>query len=180
MSKYVYLSHVRLQLILTPFSLQSQYEYGSRAGVWRILRIFKQRAMKFTGYVVGQASLKNKAAIQAMVRDGHEVASHGWRWINYQRLPEQTHREHIRKCVEALKESAGYAPVGWYAGRVTEQSRKWLVEEYIKMGLPLTWDADTYSDDLPYWEKFDVNGEDVWSLSLPYSWANNDGKFVLR
>ena len=124
-------------------NVETQYEYGSRSGVWRVMRIFRERGMKFTGYIVAQAGAKNPAAIKAMVRDGHEIASHHYRWINYGRLPEETHRDHIRKVISTLKEVAGYPPVGWYSGRITDQSRGWLVDEFIKAGLPLSWDSDT-------------------------------------
>ncbi|KAI9019684.1 hypothetical protein DFJ74DRAFT_134342 [Hyaloraphidium curvatum] len=160
-------------------NVETQYEYGSRAGVWRLLRLFKSRGMKFCGYIVARAAERNPEAIKAMVRDGHEVASHHYRWINYQRLPEAVHREHIRKVVETLRSIAGYAPIGWYAGRITPESRRWLVEEYEKMGLPLAWDSDFYNDDLPFYEKFSLPSGDRWSLIIPYSWSNNDAKFVL-
>ena len=93
------------------------YEYGSRAGFWRILRLFDERRMKFTSWAVGRALELNPAAGKAMADAGHEVASHGWRWINYKDFTLEQELDHMKQTVKATIESAGKPPVGWYTGR---------------------------------------------------------------
>ncbi|KAJ2996940.1 chitin deacetylase cda1 [Globomyces sp. JEL0801] len=130
-------------------NMETQYEYGSRVGVWRILRAFKKHSYPFTCYAVGRAVEKNPEAIKAMVEAGHEIASHNYRWIDYQTLDESTEREHIRATIKAIKDASGKPPVGWYTGRISTESRRIVWEEFKSLGLPLLYDCDAYNDDLP-------------------------------
>src|SRR5258706_4750151 len=150
-------------------SMESLYEYGSRAGLWRLLRLFEQRRLPLTVFAVGMAVARNPEAIAAMVALGHEIASHGWRWINYHGVDENTEREHVRLAVEAIRRVAGAAPLGWYTGRTSENTRR-LVAEHGGF----LYDADSYSDDLPYWEM--VGDKPV--LIVPYALDTNDMRFA--
>ena len=150
-------------------SMESLYEYGSRAGLWRLLRLFEQRKLPLTVFAVGMAVARNPEALAAMAALGHEIASHGWRWINYHGVEENTEREHVRLAVEAIRRVAGAAPVGWYTGRTSENTRR-LVAEHGGF----LYDADSYSDDLPYWEV--VGGKPV--LIVPYALDTNDMRFA--
>ena len=127
-------------------SIEQLYEYGSRVGVWRILRLFEKNQIPLTIYAVAMAAERHPQAIKAMVDAGHEIASHGYRWINYQYVQEETEREHIRKAVEILTQISGSRPLGWYTGRTSPNTRR-LVAEYGGF----LYDADDYNDDLPYW-----------------------------
>ncbi len=150
-------------------SMESLYEYGSRAGLWRLLRLFEQRRLPLTVFAVGMAVARNPEAIAAMVALGHEIASHGWRWINYHGVDENTEREHVRLAVEAIRRVSGAAPLGWYTGRTSENTRR-LVAEHGGF----LYDADSYSDDLPYWEM--VGHKPV--LIVPYALDTNDMRFA--
>ena len=150
-------------------SMESLYEYGSRAGMWRLLRLFEQRKMPLTVFAVGMAVARNPEAIQAMVELGHEIASHGWRWINYHGVDENIEREHIGLAVEAIRRVTGTAPLGWYTGRTSENTRR-LVAEHGGF----LYDADSYSDDLPYWELVG----DKPQLIVPYTLDTNDMRFA--
>jgi putative urate catabolism protein len=150
-------------------SMESLYEYGSRVGVWRILNLFERYEMPLTIFAVAMAAERNPAVIQAMVDAGHEVASHGLRWIDYQRVDEETEREHIRCSLKILAEVAGSRPLGWYTGRTSPNTRRLVVEEG-----GLLYDADDYSDDLPHWEN--VAGRP--HLVVPYTLDANDMRFA--
>ena len=150
-------------------SMESLYEYGSRAGLWRVLRLFEQRGLPLTVFAVGMAAVRHPDAVAAMAELGHEIASHGWRWINYYGVDESTEREHIRLAVEAIRRVAGTAPLGWYTGRTSENTRR-LVAEHGGF----LYDADSYSDDLPFWET--VGGKPV--LIVPYALDTNDMRFA--
>lgn len=115
------------------------------------------------------AVARNPEALAAMAALGHEIASHGWRWINYHGVDEGTEREHVRLAVEAIRRVAGVAPLGWYTGRTSENTRR-LVAEHGGF----LYDADSYSDDLPYWE---VAGEKP-VLIVPYALDTNDMRFA--
>lgn len=160
--------------------METQYEYGSRCGVWRILRIFQKYARKFTCYAVGKAVEVNPGAILAMVKDGHEIASHNHRWIDYAIVDEDTERQHVRDCIDAIKKaSGGIVPVGWYTGRVGVHSRRIVWDEYKKYtGKSLLYECDAYNDDLPYW--VDMKEEDEEGLLvIPYTLDQNDMKFCV-
>ena len=151
-------------------STETMYEYGSRAGFWRILRLFAQRNIHLTSWAVGRALELNPAAGKAMADAGHEVASHGWRWINYKDMPEAEEREHMRLAIRAIEQSAGKPPVGWYTGRLSENTLRLVVENGSFL-----YSSDAYSDDLPYW--VGVSGKP--HLILPYTLENNDMKFAV-
>ncbi|MGB7756973.1 MAG: allantoinase PuuE [Salinisphaera sp.] len=150
-------------------SMEWLYEYGSRAGFWRLLRLFQERDLTATVFAVGMAIERNPEAARAMVDAGFEIASHGWRWIDYQYVDEDTERDHIVRAVEAIERVTGQRPVGWYTGRCGPNTRR-LVAEHGGF----LYDADSYADDLPYWES--VAGEP--QLIVPYTLDTNDMRFV--
>ena len=152
-------------------SMESLYEYGSRAGAWRLLRLFQGRGLPLTVFAVGMAAARNPDVIAAMAEQGHEIASHGWRWINYHGVDEETERAHMRLAVQALQEITGSAPLGWYTGRTSENTRRLVVEHG-----GFLYDADSYSDDLPYWETVEGKAH----LVVPYTLDTNDMRFATQ
>ncbi len=149
------------------FNMESLYEYGSRVGVWRLLRLFRERGIPITVFAVAMAAARNPEAIQTAFEDGHEIASHSYRWIDYQWMTEDQEREHVRKTVNILQAVTGERPVGWYSGKPSPFSRKLAVEGGF------LYDSDSYADDLPYW----VNVEGNPHLVVPYALDANDMKF---
>ena len=129
-------------------NMETQYEYGSRVGVWRILRLFARFDYKFTCYAVGTAVELNPEPIKAMCNAGHEIASHNHKWIDFDVLDEETEIKHIHSAIDAIKNVTGSAPGGWYTGRISENSRRLVWQEYKKLGLKLSYDCDAYNDDL--------------------------------
>lgn len=125
-------------------SMESLYEYGSRAGVWRLLKLFKRRNVPLTVFAVAMAAQRNPEVIRAMVADGHEICSHGYRWIDYQYMDEAQEREHMLEAIRILTELTGQRPVGWYTGRTGPNTRRLVMEEG-----GFLYDSDTYDDDLP-------------------------------
>jgi chitin deacetylase len=150
-------------------SVESVYEYGSRAGFWRLMRIFNSRDLKFTSWAVGMAVARHPEAARAMHESGHEVASHGWRWFDYFKMPIAEERKHMRLAIDAIREACGQRPLGWYTGRLSANTRKLVVEEG-----GFLYDSDSYADDLPYWTLVD----DTPQLVIPYTLDNNDMKFA--
>ncbi|MGU9957511.1 MAG: allantoinase PuuE [Arenicellales bacterium WSBS_2016_MAG_OTU3] len=150
-------------------SMESIYEYGSRAGVWRVLTLFKQFEIPLTIFAVGMAVERNPKVIEAMVEAGHEICSHGYRWIDYQYAPEELEREHMAKAIDAIKRVTGERPLGWYTGRTSPNTRKLVVEES-----GFLYDADDYSDDLPFWDA--EHGKP--QLIVPYTLDTNDMRFA--
>ena len=150
-------------------NMESLYEYGSRAGLWRVLRLFRERKLPLTIFAVAMALERNPEAAAAFVEDGHEVASHGWRWINYHGMPEVEERAHIARAVETIQRMTGERPLGWYTGRTSENTRR-LVAEHGGF----LYDSDSYADDLPYWEE--VGGQP--QLIVPYTLDTNDMRFA--
>ena len=150
-------------------SMESLYEYGSRAGVWRVLRLFRDRGLPLTIFAVGLALERNREAAAAFVEDGHEIASHGWRWIDYHGVSEDEERDHIARAVESIRQISGTRPFGWYTGRTSGNTRR-LVAEHGGF----LYDADSYADDLPYWEE--VAGRP--QLIVPYALDTNDMRFA--
>ncbi|MGF1481904.1 MAG: allantoinase PuuE [Cyanophyceae cyanobacterium] len=150
-------------------NVESVYEYGSRAGFWRLHRLFTQRQIPVTVYAVAMALERNPAAAEAMVAAGWEVASHGYRWIDYQYVGEETEREHIYKAIEIHTQVTGSRPLGFYQGRVSPNTRRLVVEAG-----GFLYDADSYADDLPYW----VADYSRPHLVIPYTLDNNDMRFV--
>ena len=149
-------------------SMESIYEYGSRAGVWRILDLFKSYGFPLTTFTVAMAAERTPQIIERVLRDGHEVASHGLRWINYHGVPEELEREHLEEAVEILTRICGARPLGWYTGRTSENTRR-LVSEYGGF----LYDADDYSDDLPFW-----SNQQPGQLIVPYTLDANDMRFT--
>jgi allantoinase len=150
-------------------SMESIYEYGARAGVWRLLDLFKSRGVPLTVFAVAMAADRHPAVIERCLADGHEIASHGYRWINYHGVPVETEREHMAQAMEILTRICGSRPLGWYTGRTSESTRK-LVADYGGF----LYDADDYSDDLPFWSKL-VDGP---HLIVPYTLDANDMRFA--
>ena len=150
-------------------SMESIYEYGSRAGVWRLLRIFKEYQVPVTIFAVGMAVERNPAVIEAMVDAGHEICSHGYRWIDYQYVTEDQEREHIGLAIAAIENVTGRRPLGWYTGRTSPNTRRLVVEEG-----GFLYDADDYSDDLPFWD----HQHGTPHLVIPYTLDVNDMRFA--
>jgi allantoinase len=150
-------------------SMESIYEYGSRAGVWRILDLFSERQIPLTVFAVAMAAERNPAVIERALKDGHEIASHGLRWINYHGLPEVTEREHMEQAMDILTRISGKAPVGWYTGRTSDNTRRLVVEHG-----GFLYDADDYSDDLPFWSRVTEKPH----LVVPYTLDTNDMRFA--
>jgi putative urate catabolism protein len=149
---------------------EDTFEYGSRAGAWRILRLFNDRSLKMTVYGVGMALERNPEIGQAFAEGGHETASHGYRWIDYDDMSEEDEREDIKKSIAAIEKTTGKRPVGNYTGRYSPNTRRLIVEEG-----GFLYDSDAYNDDLPYW----VVVEDQPHLVIPYDLCNNDFKFAM-
>jgi putative urate catabolism protein len=150
-------------------SMEWLYEYGSRAGFWRLRRLFDERGLTATVFAVGMALERNPEAAHAMVESGFEIASHGWRWIDYQYVDEATEREHIGLAVAAIQRATGQRPLGWYTGRCSPNTRRLVAE----CG-GFLYDADSYADDLPYWELAAGKPQ----LIVPYTLDTNDMRFV--
>ena len=127
-------------------SMEQIYEYGSRAGVWRLLRLFARYDVPVTVFGVAMAMARHPAVVEAFLEAGHEIASHGWRWINYQEVPETVEREHMARAIEIHTRLTGERPLGWYTGRTSPNTRRLAAEEG-----GFLYDADDYSDDLPFW-----------------------------
>ena len=155
-------------------SMESVYEYGSRVGVWRILREFERRGLPLTVFGVAMALERNPEATAAFVELGHEIACHGWRWIHYQNADEATEREHLRQGVEIIRRLTGRAPEGWYTGRDSPNTRRLVVEHG-----GFVYDADYYGDDLPFWTDVAVaDGTTRAHLIVPYTLDTNDMRFA--
>ena len=150
-------------------SVEGMYEYGSRAGVWRILELFQARNLPLTAFAVGQALERNPEIGRALSHAGHEVAGHGYRWIDYHDMPEAEERQHIALTIAAIEQICGQRPVGWYTGRISPNTRRLLREEG---GFLYT--SDAYNDDLPYWLPTSPP-----QLVIPYTLVNNDARYLL-
>jgi len=150
-------------------SVEGMYEYGSRAGVWRILQLFGERKLPLTAFAVGRALELSPEIGRALAADGHEVAGHGYRWLDYRDIPEDEERRHIQLTLEIIERICGKRPVGWYTGRVSRNTRRLLREE-----AGLLYSSDAYNDDLPYW----LAGSPP-QLVIPYTLVNNDMRYLL-
>ena len=150
-------------------SMESIYEYGSRVGIWRLLDLFEQKQIPITVFAVAMALARNPAVADAVVSAGHEICSHGYRWIDYRDVPEATEREHLYKAIEIIEQLTGERPLGWYTGRTSENTRRLVAEEG-----GFLYDADDYNDDLPFWAT--VNGHQ--HLVVPYTLDANDMRFA--
>ena len=149
-------------------SMESIYEFGSRSGVWRILDLFRTHNLPITLFAVAMAAKRTPGIIERALKDGHEIASHGLRWINYHGMREHQEREHIEEAIEILTGICGERPLGWYTGRTSENTRR-LVAEYGGF----LYDSDDYSDDLPFWSKAEPD-----QLIIPYTLDANDMRFA--
>jgi len=158
-------------------SMESMYEYGTRAGFWRLLREFEKRRLPVTFFAVAMAMQRNPDAVAAMLEGGHEIACHGLRWINYQMVDEATERAHMQEAVAIVKDMTGAAPLGWYTGRDSPNTRRLVVEHG-----GFLYDADSYADDLPYWTVVALDdkngGKKVPHLVVPYTLETNDMRFA--
>lgn len=149
--------------------VESIYEYGSRAGFWRLMRIFKERDMPVTVFGAALALERNPEAARAIRDAGYEVCSHGWRWVGFQDMSEDQERAEMKRAVESLQRTIGERPYGWYCRYApSENTRRLVVEEG-----GFLYDSDAYNDDLPYW--VEVAGKD--HLVIPYTLDVNDMKF---
>jgi len=156
-------------------SMEGIYEYGSRVGVWRILREFEKRGLPLTVFGVGMALQRHPELTAAFVELGHEIACHGWRWISYQNLDEAIEREHMRLGLDAIGKLTGKRPLGWYTGRDSPQTRRLVADDG-----GLLYDSDYYGDDLPFWMKVKrTDGTVVPRLVVPYTLDTNDMRFAL-
>jgi len=150
-------------------AMESLYEYGSRAGFWRLHRLFATRGVPVTVFGVAMAMAKNPAAVEAMLQAGWEVASHGYRWIDYQYVPEEVEAEHIAQAIALHTQLTGSRPLGWYQGRTSPQTARLVAQES-----GFLYDADSYADDVPYWDTQHGRPQ----LIVPYSLDANDMKMV--
>jgi putative urate catabolism protein len=154
-------------------SMESLYEYGARAGVWRLLRLFEAWRMPLTIFGVAMALARNPAVADACMAAGHEIASHGYRWISYQSVDEAVEREHIARAVETITRLTGSPPAGWYTGRDSPSTRRLVVEHG-----GFVYDADSYADDLPYWTSVPTSDGVKRHLVVPYTLDTNDMRFA--
>lgn len=159
-------------------SMESLYEYGSRAGLWRLLRLFEARSLPLTVFGVAMALQRNPDAVAAFRELGHEIACHGLRWISYQNMDEAEERAHMREAVAIMRALTGEAPLGWYTGRDSPNTRRLVVEHG-----GFAYDADHYGDDLPFWQNVEVTGHEGANaqqahLVIPYTLDTNDMRFA--
>lgn len=153
-------------------NMESLYDYGARAGFWRLHRLLTSQKVPCTVFAVGMALERNPEACQAMKEAGWEVASHGYRWWDYQETPEDVEREHIKRTVAIHEKIFGKKPAGMYQGKPNVNTRKLVVEEGTFL-----YDSDAYDDDLPYWT-FDY-GDGKPHLIIPYTLSENDMRFAI-
>ena len=155
-------------------SVESMYEYGSRAGVWRVLREFEKRGLPLTVFGVSMALQRHPQLVEALQSAGHEIACHGWRWIHYQEVDEETERKHMHHAIEVIREMTGERPVGWYTGRDSPNTLRLVCDAG-----GFLYSSDHYGDDLPFYT--DVRRTDgvvVRQLIVPYTLDANDMRFV--
>ncbi|MBA4285921.1 MAG: allantoinase PuuE [Xanthomonadaceae bacterium] len=154
-------------------SMESLYEYGSRAGLWRVLRAFEKRALPLTVFAVAMALQRHPEAVAAYRELGHEIACHGLRWISYQGIDEATERAHIAEAVAIHREITGQPPLGWYTGRDSPSTLRLIAEHG-----GFAYSADSYADDLPYWAAVDTASGRQSQLIVPYTLDSNDMRFA--
>ena len=155
-------------------SVESMYEYGSRAGVWRVLREFEKRGLPLTVFGVSMALQRHPQLVEALQSAGHEIACHGWRWIHSQEVDEETERKHMHHAIEVIREMTGERPVGWYTGRDSPNTLRLVCDAG-----GFLYSSDHYGDDLPFYT--DVRRTDgvvVRQLIVPYTLDANDMRFV--
>ena len=150
-------------------NMESLYEYGARAGFWRLYRLFTERDMPVTVFAVAMALERNPDVVVAMRQAGWEIASHGYRWIDYQEVDETTERKHLQQAIDIHTRVTGERPRGWYLGRCSPQSHRLVAEEG-----GFRYNADSYADDLPYWDRSFATPQ----LMVPYTLDANDMRFA--
>jgi allantoinase len=156
-------------------SMEGIYEYGSRVGVWRILREFERRGWPLTVFGVSMALERCPEVTAAFVELGHEIACHGWRWIHYQNVEEAIERDHLERAVAIIERLTGERPAGWYTGRDSPNTRRLVVEHG-----GFEYDSDYYGDDLPFWLQVKkADGTLAPHLVVPYTLDCNDMRFAL-
>ncbi|EKO3505496.1 allantoinase PuuE [Vibrio fluvialis] len=156
-------------------SMESLYEYGSRAGVWRILNEFKKRELPLTIFGIATALQRNPVVTQAFIEDGHEIACHGLKWIHYQNMPIEQERQHMHQALDLIESLTGKRPIGWYTGRDSPNTRELVAEQDS-----LLYDSDYYGDDLPFWIQVPDKkhpGSTRPHLIVPYTLDTNDMRF---
>ncbi len=150
-------------------SVESLFEYGSRAGIWRLLRLFDDQHIPLTIFATGLALERNPDLANALAQSDHEIAGHGYRWINYRTISRSLEREHIHKTIEIIKTLCKKPVSGWYTGRRSIHTRPLIIEAGMK------YDSDSYSDDLPYW----IQVSDRRHLIIPYQLDTNDARYAI-
>jgi chitin deacetylase len=150
-------------------NVESMYEYGSRAGFWRLWRMFTERKLPVTVFAVASALPRNPDAVAAMREAGWEIASHGLKWIDYRNVPIEEERAHMAEAIRIHTAATGERPLGWYTGRTSENSLRLVLEDG-----GFAYSSDSYADDLPYW----VNGPTGPHVIVPYTLDANDMRFV--
>ena len=151
-------------------SVESIYEYGSRTGFWRLHSLFSRFRVPVTVYGVAMAMERNPEAVEEMLREEWEIASHGYRWIDYQSVSKETERAHLHKAIEIQRRLTGSRPLGWYTGRNSPNTRDLIIEEG-----GFLYDSDSYADDLPYWHNVNQSSP---HLVIPYTLDANDMRFL--
>jgi len=150
-------------------SMESIYEYGSRAGFWRLHKLFKEKNIPVTIFGVGLALEQNPEVCEAIKNGNYEVAAHGYRWIDYQDVKKSVEKKHMQQAIKTIKKIFGSRPLGWYTGRCSPNTRDLVFDEG-----GFLYDSDSYCDDLPYWEKRGSKRQ----LIIPYTLDNNDMRFA--
>jgi len=150
-------------------SMESIYEYGSRVGFWRLHKLFKDKNIPVTIFGVGLALEQNPEVCEAIKNGNYEVAAHGYRWIDYQDVKKSIEKKHMQQAIKTIKKIFGSRPLGWYTGRCSPNTRDLVFDEG-----GFLYDSDSYSDDLPYWEKRGNKRQ----LIIPYTLDNNDMRFA--
>ena len=150
-------------------NMESLYDYGARAGFWRLHRLFSTRKMPLTVFGVAMALQRNPAVVDAMLEAEWEIASHGYRWIDYQSIDEETERQHLQQAIDIHQMVTGERPLGWYLGRCGPNTHRLVAEEG-----GFVYNADTYCDDLPYWDQSFATPQ----LMVPYTLDANDMRFA--
>lgn len=155
-------------------SMESLYEYGSRAGFWRIHQEFQRRGLPLTLFGVAMALARNPPVVEAVKQAKYDVVSHGWRWLHYQGMDAKTERQHMHQAVDALTDLFGKIPLGWYTGRDSPNTRRLVVEHG-----GFLYDSDYYGDDLPFWTQVAcTDGSVKPHLIIPYTLETNDMRFA--
>jgi putative urate catabolism protein len=150
-------------------NMESLYEYGSRAGFWRLHKLFQEKKVPITVFGVGMALEKNPEVCKAIIEADYEIASHGWRWIDYQNIKKSEEKKHMKLAIKSHTKIFGSRPAGWYTGRCSPNTRDLVIEDG-----GFLYDSDSYSDDLPYWETRNKKKQ----LIIPYTLDNNDMRFA--